>query len=59
MPNLLHNSDIRDNHRRGSVADFLKAKVQTGRGLVIPNQQEQAREATDFELITWLVIKAP
>lgn len=84
MPNLLCNSGIKNNHRRGNVADFLKARslygnlldaaiesiaqtfqrrvatgLQTGRGFVIPNQQDQAREATDFELITWLVIKAP
>jgi SNF2 family DNA or RNA helicase len=37
----------------------VAAGLQTERGFVIPNQQEQAREATDFELITWLVIKAP
>jgi hypothetical protein len=30
MPNLPNNSGIRDNHRRGTVADFLKTKVQTG-----------------------------
>jgi len=37
----------------------VAAGLQTGRDFVIPDQQEQAREATDFELITWLVIKAP
>jgi SNF2 family DNA or RNA helicase len=37
----------------------VAAGLQSGRDFVIPNQQEQAREATDFELITWLVIKAP
>jgi hypothetical protein len=26
---------------------------------VIPNQQDQAKDTTDFDLITWLVIKAP
>jgi len=35
------------------------AGLQSGRDFVIPNQTEQARETTDFELITWLVIKAP
>jgi len=37
----------------------LAAGLQTGRDFVIPDQQEQARETTDFELITWLVIKTP
>lgn len=37
----------------------VAAGLQSGRDFVIPNQQEQARETTDFELITWLVIKAP
>lgn len=37
----------------------VAAGLQTSRDFVIPNQQEQARETTDFELITWLVIKAP
>jgi len=37
----------------------VAAGLQTGRDFVIPNQSEQARETTDFELITWLVIKAP
>ncbi len=37
----------------------LAAGLQSARDFVIPNQSEQARETTDFELITWLVIKAP
>jgi len=37
----------------------VAAGLQSSRDFVIPNQQEQARETTDFELITWLVIKAP
>jgi hypothetical protein len=37
----------------------VAAGLQAGRGFVIPDQQEQARETTDFDLITWLVIKAP
>ena len=36
----------------------VAAGLQTSRDFVIPNQQEQARETTDFELITWLVIKS-
>jgi SNF2 family DNA or RNA helicase len=36
----------------------VAAGLQTSRDFVIPNQQEQARETTDFDLITWLVIKA-
>ena len=46
-----------------SIARTFQKRVatglQSGRDFVIPNQQDQAREATDFELITWLVIKAP
>jgi hypothetical protein len=37
----------------------VAAGLQSGRSFVIPNQQEQAGENADFELITWLVIKAP
>jgi SNF2 family DNA or RNA helicase len=37
----------------------VAAGLQTSRDFVIPNQHEQARETTDFDLITWLVIKAP
>jgi len=36
----------------------VAAGLQTSRDFVIPNQQEQARETTDYDLITWLVIKA-
>ena len=35
------------------------AGLQSSRDFVIPNEQEQARETTDFELVTWLVIKSP
>ena len=37
----------------------VAAGLQSGRDFVIPNQDEQARETTDFDLITWLVIKSP
>ncbi|HEY9175898.1 MAG TPA: helicase-related protein [Verrucomicrobiae bacterium] len=43
------------------VATFRKrvaAGLQTGRGFKIPDQQDQATDTTDFELVTWLVIKA-
>ena len=33
------------------------AGLQSGRDFVIPDKQEQATESSDFELITWLVIK--
>ncbi len=33
------------------------AGLQSGRDFIIPNKKEQASEAADFELITWLVIK--
>jgi SNF2 family DNA or RNA helicase len=36
----------------------VAAGLQSGRDFVIPNQNEQARETTDFELMTWLVIKS-
>jgi SNF2 family DNA or RNA helicase len=42
------------------VATFkrrLVAGLATGRDFVIPNQTDQVQDATDFELITWLVIK--
>jgi hypothetical protein len=35
MPTPSTNSGIRDNHRRGNVADFLKDKVQTGSRLSV------------------------
>ncbi len=35
MPNPATNSGIRDNHKRGVVADFLKAKIQTGSRLSV------------------------
>lgn len=35
MPTPSTNSGIRDNYRRGNVADFLKAKVQTGSRLSV------------------------
>jgi uncharacterized damage-inducible protein DinB len=31
--------------------------LQTGRGFILPNEQEQVRKETDLELVTWLVIK--
>ena len=60
MSNQPNHSGIRDNHRRGIVTDFLKARIQTGFRpcMVITGRQEQAGEATDFELIAWLMIKA-
>lgn len=33
--------------------------LQTGRDFIIPKAQSQPAETTDFELITWLVIKTP
>ena len=35
MPNPPSNSGIRDNHRRGVVADFLKAKIRSGSRLSV------------------------
>jgi len=33
------------------------AGLQAGRNFVIPDKEQQADDASDFELITWLVIK--
>ena len=50
------------NRAINSVAHtFLKrtaAGLQSGRDFIIPDKKEQARESSDFELITWLVIKS-
>jgi len=37
----------------------VAAGLQSGRGFKIPDQDEQARDTTDFDLVTWLIIKAP
>jgi len=34
------------------------AGLQASRDFVIPDKREQATESSDFELITWLVIKS-
>ncbi len=42
------------------AATFRKraaAGLQSGRGFVLPKEQDQVQEKTDLELITWLVIK--
>jgi superfamily II DNA or RNA helicase len=33
------------------------AGLQSGRNFVIPDKKEQAKDANDFELVTWLVVK--
>jgi superfamily II DNA or RNA helicase len=35
----------------------VAAGLQSGRGFKIPEQHEQARDTSDFELVTWLVVK--
>lgn len=44
-----------------SIARTFQKRLATGlqasRDFVIPKQNEQAREATDFDLVTWLVIQ--
>ena len=44
-----------------SIARTFQKRVasglQSGRDFVIPDQQDQARDTSDFELITWLVIR--
>ena len=47
-----------------SIARTFQKRVaagpQSGRDFVIPHQQQQqARETTEIELIIWLVVKAP
>jgi hypothetical protein len=37
----------------------LASGLQSSREFVIPKQNEQARETTDFDLVTWLVIQQP
>jgi SNF2 family DNA or RNA helicase len=34
------------------------AGLQSGRNFVIPDKKKQAKDASDFELVTWLVIKS-
>jgi len=34
------------------------ARAKSGRDFVIPDKQEQATDASDFELITWLITKS-
>ncbi|HOC54627.1 MAG TPA: helicase-related protein [Verrucomicrobiota bacterium] len=36
----------------------VAAGLQSGRDFRIPDQEDQARDTTDFDLVTWLVIKA-
>jgi len=35
------------------------AGLQSGRGFVLPDTQEQVHDKTDLELVTWLVINQP
>jgi superfamily II DNA or RNA helicase len=46
-----------------SIANTFRSRaasgLQSGRGFVLPNQQDQVHEQTDLELVTWLVIKHP
>jgi hypothetical protein len=37
----------------------LVSGLQSSRDFIIPKQNEQARETTDFDLVTWLVIQQP
>ena len=48
--------------RPDSIAVTFRKRIasglQTAHSFVIPNQDEQASATTNFELVTWLVIKA-
>lgn len=59
-------SDMRayDNLLKRAVASLaatfrkrVSAGLQTGRGFVIPNEEDQMREDSELDLVTWLVIK--
>ncbi len=61
-----HGSDMKAyDHLLHKAVDSLAATfrkraasgLQSGRGFVLPNAQEQVHEKTDLELVTWLVIK--
>ena len=51
---LLHKSveSLAATFRKRAASGLL-----SGRGFVLPNEQEQVHEKTDLELVTWLVIK--
>jgi hypothetical protein len=54
-------SDVLVESINAIVRTFQKrtaAGLQSGRDFVIPDKQEQATKSSDFELITWLVIKS-
>ncbi len=53
-------SDLMGKAVNAVVRTFQKrtaAGLQSGRNFVIPDKSEQATESSDFELITWLVVK--
>jgi hypothetical protein len=35
----------------------VAAGLQTGRGFILPDEQDQVNEKSDLELITWVVVK--
>ena len=55
--------DVLLKHAVNSIAATFRnraaAGLQSGRGFVLPNHQDQVHEKTDLELVTWLVIKRP
>lgn len=59
--NMAHYNALLEKAVASIVATFRKrlaGGLQSGRDFVIPNQHEQATNSTQFELVTWLVIKA-
>ena len=53
-------SDLMGKAINAIVRTFQKrtaAGLQSGRDFVIPDKREQATESSDFELVTWLVIR--
>ena len=54
-------SDLLKKAIKSIVRTFQKRTIsglQSGRNFVIPDKQEQATDTSDFELITWLVIRS-
>ena len=58
--NMKHYNELLKNTVDAIVNTFKKKTIHhllSGRNAILPDQQSQVSETTDFELITWLVIK--
>jgi len=45
MSTPANTSGLRDNHMRGSIAEFLQSKIQPGSNLSVPNEVQAAPPA--------------